>query len=148
MELYKQGKVSIGSNGLFKINGFEVNTGKMQCNCPDNTSRMQPCKHIFACLLFVKNRGKQKIEQLDSHGNSSTGSDSHSESNRTVKPKSKDALSKPVEAHNKDFDRQFTITRLATLNTATEILKTHRKPIELTDVVSIASQLEQWALDK
>lgn len=144
MELYKQGKVSIGSNGLFTVSGFyEVDIEKMQCGCPDYTTRKQACKHIFACLLFVKNRGKQRIEHLNSFGNSSTGSDSHSESNRTTEPKSKDTLNKPKEAHSKDFDRQGTITRLAVLNTATEILKTHRKSIELSNVISLASQLEQ-----
>jgi hypothetical protein len=64
-------------------------------------------------------------------------------------PKSepKHAPNKAQEAPSKDFDKQATNTRLATLNTATEILKTHRKPLELADVLSLASQLETWALD-
>jgi hypothetical protein len=39
-------------------------------------------------------------------------------------------------------------TRLAVLNSATEILKTHRKPVELNEVLSLASQLEIWAFGK
>jgi hypothetical protein len=39
-------------------------------------------------------------------------------------------------------------TRLAVLNTAIEILKTHRKPIELIDVLSLADKLKTWALEK
>ncbi len=115
LELYKQGKVSINSNGLFKVSGFEVDTEKMQCDCPDHRTRKQTCKHIFACLLFTKNRGKQTIEHLDGYSN---GCKPASEAKHTPK--------KLQEAHNKDLDKQATITRLATLNTATEILKTHK----------------------
>jgi hypothetical protein len=64
------------------------------------------------------------------------------------KTEPKDAPKKLQEGYYKDFDRQATIsssllpslsTRLAVLNTATEILKTYRKPIEFSDTVSIAS---------
>ncbi|MGE5444087.1 MAG: SWIM zinc finger family protein [Ignavibacteriales bacterium] len=134
MGLYKSGRVSIGPNGFFKVSGFQVDTEKMTCTCPDYRTRKEPCKHLFAAMLFVKNSGKQKIEGL----------------NGNPKTEPKDTANKPVEAQkqadNKPFDRQSNITRLAVLNTATEILKTHGKPVELTDVVSIASQLEQWAL--
>lgn len=37
---------------------------------------------------------------------------------------------------------------LAVLNTAIDVLSTHRKLIELTDVVSLATQPEKWELDK
>ncbi len=138
LELNKQGKVSIKNNGLFKVCGYyEVDTDKMVCNCPDHRTRNQPCKHIFASLLFTKNRGKQTIEHLDGYSN---GCKPASEAKHTPK--------KLQEAHNKDLDKQATITRLATLNTATEILKTHRKPVELNEVLSLASRLEMWALGK
>jgi hypothetical protein len=91
-------------------------------------------------LLFTKNRGKQTIEHLNGHTHGSNGNGTKPES------ETKDTSDKPQEVNNKDFDRQRTITRLAVLNTATEILKTHRKPIEFNDIVSIAAQLEKWAL--
>jgi hypothetical protein len=140
MDLYKSGRVSIGSNGFFKVSGFEVDTEKMQCECPDYRTRKQTCKHIFTCLLFVKNRGKQTIEHLDGHSNDSSG-------NSTKPPvvESKHTPNKAQEANSKDFNRQATITRLAIINSAIEVLKTHRKPIELTEVLSLASQLETWA---
>ena len=64
MGLYKSGRVSIGSNGFFKVSGFEVDTEKVQCECPDYKSRKEACKHLFAAMLFVKNRGKQIVEDL------------------------------------------------------------------------------------
>ncbi|MGE5444759.1 MAG: SWIM zinc finger family protein [Ignavibacteriales bacterium] len=124
--------MSIGSNGFFKVSGFEVDTEKMQCECPDYKTRKEACKHLLAAMLFVRNRRKQTIEDLDGYngnGNGSTHKDVES---------AKD-VSKP-------FDRQSTITRLAVLNTATEILKTHSKPIEFSDIVSLVAQLEKWAL--
>lgn len=63
-------------------------------------------------------------------------------------PELKEASNKPQDSPDKPFDRQSTITRLAVFNTATEILKTHRKPIEFGDIVSLAAQLEKWALGK
>jgi hypothetical protein len=58
MEIYKSGKVSINCDGLFKVCGYyEVDTDKMVCNCPDHRTRKQTCKHIFASMLFTKNRG-------------------------------------------------------------------------------------------
>jgi hypothetical protein len=52
------------------------------------------------------------------------------------------------EAHYKDFSRQATYhnPRLTVLNTAVELLKTHRRPMELAEVISLASQRETWAL--
>jgi hypothetical protein len=47
----------------------------------------------------------------------------------------------------RDFSSQSTI-RLAVLNPAKAILKTYRKPIELNEVISLASQLGPWALGK
>jgi hypothetical protein len=138
MELYKSGRVSINSNGLFKVSGFEVDTEKMQCECPDYKTRKQTCKHLFAAMLFVKNRGKQGIEHLNGFIDGSNGAKSESES--------KGASNNHQESNSKDFNRQSTITRLAVINTATEILKTYRKPIEFNDIVSLASQLEKWAL--
>ena len=43
-------------------------------------------------------------------------------------------------------DKDIRISRLAVLNTATEILKTHSHPITVEDVIEIAQELLQWAL--
>lgn len=64
MELYKSSRVSIFSNGFFRVSGFQVDTEKMQCDCPDYRTRKQTCKHLFAALLFVKNQGMKIIEDL------------------------------------------------------------------------------------
>lgn len=126
LELYKAGKVSIGNKGLSKVSGYcDVDTEKMTCTCcPDYKGRKEPCKHLFAAMLFVKNRGKQIIEGLEnSHAGIKNGSGANPQ------PESKEVPDKPQEAHSKEFDRQATyITRLAVLNTATEILKIHRNP--------------------
>ncbi len=142
MELYRQGKESINCDGLFKVCGYyEVDTDKMVCNCPDHSTRKQLCKYIFASLLFTNNRGKQTIEHLEGHSHDSNGNGAKSEN------EPRNGTNKSQEAQIKDFNRQTTITtRLAVLNTATEILKTHRKPVELNEVLSLASQLEIWAL--
>lgn len=139
MELYESGRVSIGPNGLFKVSGFEVDTEGMQCDCPDHRTRKQTCKHLFAAMLFVKNRGKQTIQHLNGFDYDSNGNGSK------PYPESKNTPNKTQEAHTKEFDRQARITRLAVLNAATEILKTHRKPIEFDDILSIAAELEKWA---
>lgn len=143
LELYKSGRVSIGANGFFKVSGFEVDTEKMQCECPDYRTRKQTCKHLFAAMLFVKNRGKQTIEHLNGHSNDSNGNG--------VKPEfeSKHTPNKAQEAHSKDFDKRASnYTGLAVINSAIELLKTHKKPIELNEVLSLAFRLEQWALEK
>ncbi|MGE5443637.1 MAG: hypothetical protein ACM3SR_03435 [Ignavibacteriales bacterium] len=131
MVLYKSGRVSISSNGLFIVSGYyEADTEKMTCTCPDYRTRKEPCKYLFAAMLFIKNRGKATIEHLEGHSN---GAKSESDD-------------KPKEAHSRDFNRQATITRLAVLNTATEILKTHNRQISFDDVVALADRLEAWAL--
>jgi hypothetical protein len=108
MEIYKSGKVSINCDGLFKVCGYyEVDTDKMVCNCPDHRTRKQTCKHIFASMLFTKNRGKQTIEHLDGYSNDN-GIKSNSQS--SSEPESKQHSNKPTEAHSKEFDRQSTIT--------------------------------------
>lgn len=106
LELYREGKVSIGSIGLFKVSGFEVDTVRMQYECPDHKTRKQTCKHLFACLLFVQNRGKQQIEHLDGHCNGPNGNGAKSE------PEPKHTPNKAQETHSKGFDKQATITRL------------------------------------
>jgi hypothetical protein len=139
MELYKSGRVCIGSYGFFKVSGFQVDTEKMECECPDYRTRKQTCKHIFAAMLFLKNRGKQTIEHLNGFSKGSNGPKSE--------PEPKYTPNKAQEAHSKDFNRQATITtRLAVLDTATEILKTHNKPITAESLFKVASQLEKWAL--
>ncbi|MGE5444548.1 MAG: hypothetical protein ACM3SR_08095 [Ignavibacteriales bacterium] len=139
MELYKSGRVSIGANGLFKVSGYyECDTEKMSCTCPDYRTRKESCKHLFAAMLFVKNRGKESIENLEGHSN---GAPSEQPSNKPT-----DTPNSATEARSKDFDKQAVITRLATINSAIEALKTHSKPIKFNDIVSLAAQLEQWAL--
>jgi hypothetical protein len=104
MELYKSGRVSIVSNGFFKVSGFQVDTEKMQCDCPDYRTRKQTCKHIFAAMLFAKNRGKATIEHLVGHSNSTNGNGAKS------CPESKNAPNKSQEANSKDFNKQTTIS--------------------------------------
>ncbi|MGE5444571.1 MAG: SWIM zinc finger family protein [Ignavibacteriales bacterium] len=73
--LYKSSRVSIGSNGLFKVSGYyEVDTERMTCTCPDYKTRKEACKHLFAAMLFVKNRGKQRIEDLEGFNGNGNGS--------------------------------------------------------------------------
>lgn len=153
LELYKSRKVSIGDKGLFKVSGYyDVDTEKMTCTCPDYRTRKETCKHLYASMLFTKNRGKQTVEHLDEVNcryvtTNSNGNSSHKDT-ESIKDPSKNHATKPQEAHSKDFSRQSTITRLAVINSAIELLKTHRKPIELAEVISLASQLETWALSK
>jgi hypothetical protein len=118
--------VSIGPNGLFNVSGFQVNTEKTLCNCPDYQNRHEPCKHYFAAREFQKNGCKVDLELTQETACGKSG-----------------LSGKRVETR---FDKQSTITRLAVLNTATEMLKTHRKAIELNEVVFLACQLEKWAL--
>jgi hypothetical protein len=135
MDLYKSGRVSIGANGFFKVSGFEVDTEKMQCECPDYRTRKQTCKHIFAAMLFVKSRGKQTIEHLDDHNNGFNGDGANPVT------QSKHTHNKLQEANSKEFNRQATITRLAVINSAIELLKTHRKPIELCKSLTLKVDL-------
>jgi SWIM zinc finger len=133
MRLYEEGKVKIRSNGLFKVSGYyDTDPENMTCGCPDYKKRKEACKHLFAAMLFVKNRGRVTIENLEGFNGNGNGS-----THKAVES-AKDAP--------KHLDRQSTITRLAVLNTATEILKTHRKAIDTAEVISFASQLERWAL--
>jgi hypothetical protein len=62
--LYKSGRVSICPNGLFKVSGFEVDTERVQCECPDDKTRKESCEHLFTAMLFVKNRGKEGLNTL------------------------------------------------------------------------------------
>ena len=80
---------------------------KWTVTVPDNRTRKQPCKHIFASLLFSKNRGKQTIEHLDGHSNGN-GNGIKSNSQSKSEPESKQHSNKPIEAHSKEFDRQST----------------------------------------
>ena len=62
MELHKSGRVSTGSNGLFKVSDiYEVDTERMACDCPDYKTRKRTCKHIFVCLVLTKNRGSRLL---------------------------------------------------------------------------------------
>ena len=143
MELYKSGKVSIGDNGLFRVSGYyEVDTEKMTCTCPDYQKRHEPCKHVFAACLYVKYHSKESVEHFDGHVINSNGA--------KVQPETKEPSPKPLPldakaAQGKDFNRQATITRLAVINSAIEIVKTWGKPVEFSVVISLASELEKWA---
>lgn len=51
----------------------------------------------------------------------------------------------PSEARKKrEVERQVVITRLACLNTATEVLKSHAKPIMSETLFKTARELEDW----
>src|SRR5574340_659609 len=99
----------------------------MRCKCPDNAHTKRACKHIFASLAYIKAR-------YNGNGNVGAPKDLERDKNN----------SRPKGDNSKNFDRQSTITRLAVLNTATEILKTYRQPIELEDVFSLARELHAW----
>lgn len=120
-----------------KVSGLQVHTEKMQCEWPDYKTRKEPCKHLFAAMLLVKDRGEQTVEHLEGFNETDIG---------TTKPESKEPSHNLKEVHSNECHRQATITRVAVINSAIELLKTHRKPIELTDVLSLTSQPEQWAL--
>lgn len=93
-ELYKEGKVRVGSNGLFKVSSYyEADTEKMTCTCPDYKTSKEACKHLFASMLFVKIRGKSKIEHLDGHIISP-------DNNARAESESKQPADKLQEAHN------------------------------------------------
>lgn len=49
-----------------------------------------------------------------------------------------------AEKGKRSFDRQVIVTRLACLNTATEILKSHTKPITSKGLFKVAKELEGW----
>ncbi len=102
----------------------------------------------LACVSFVNPKPHLIVERANIYGQDICQRFGQS------KPKSepKHTPNKAQEAPSKDFNGQTAIppttpTWLAVLNTATEILKTQRKPIELTDVLSPSSQLETWVLD-
>ncbi|HEX3034669.1 MAG TPA: SWIM zinc finger family protein [Thermodesulfobacteriota bacterium] len=122
-ELYKSGAVTIGRDGCFHVNSYLVDVEKVWCECPDYQHRKQPCKHFYAVRAFQK------------YGKPEASSENGSE--------------KQMKANNKNFDKQTTITtRLAVLNTATEILKTHQRPVVLEELLSLAEKLEIWALGR
>jgi len=49
-----------------------------------------------------------------------------------------------TDRQKREADRQVVITRLAVLNTATEILKTRSKPITSEELFKISEMLEEW----
>lgn len=120
MELYRQGKVRIDSNGYFKVSGYQVDTEKVNCRCPDYQKYKKPCKHLYSVFAF------QKHGKPDSHTTMTIGDNSHDT--------------------RENVNKQRTITRLAVLNTATAILSTHPEPVKLKHVLSLAAHLEHWAL--
>ena len=48
------------------------------------------------------------------------------------------------EKEKREVERQVVITRLACLNTATEVLKSHTKPITSKGLFKVAKELEDW----
>ena len=137
MELYRQGKVSIGKDGYYKVNGFTVDTERVKCECPDYRSRRQACKHYFAACFFQKNRGKVKIEHLN-------GFEDNKGFNPNPETPSKSETN--TKSNSISYDKQRVITRLACLNTAVEVLKTNGESIQSESLFETARQLEQWAL--
>jgi hypothetical protein len=136
LELCRQGRVSIAPNGDFLVNGYLVDTERVKCECPDHKTWKGVCKHYYAARVFQKNgcnvvNGKVHTN-VNGNGTKSAIEPKHTTNN--------------VQAHYKGFDRQATITRVAVLNTATEILKTHNRQISFDDVVALAGRLEAWAL--
>lgn len=49
-----------------------------------------------------------------------------------------------IEREKREVERQVVITRLACLNTATEVLKSHAKPIMSETLFKTARELEDW----
>lgn len=49
-----------------------------------------------------------------------------------------------TEKKKREIERQVVITRLACLNTATEVLKSHTKPIPSKSLFKVAKELEDW----
>ncbi|GBD38170.1 hypothetical protein HRbin37_00415 [bacterium HR37] len=49
-----------------------------------------------------------------------------------------------TEKRKRDLERQIVVTRLACLNTATEILKSHARPIKAKSLFRVAEELENW----
>ena len=49
-----------------------------------------------------------------------------------------------IEKEKREVERQVVITRLACLNTATEVLKSHAKPITSENLFKVAEKLEDW----
>lgn len=164
-ELYKAGAVKIGADGYFHVNGFKVDTDTIRCECKDFTFRKKACKHIYASIAYQKARqngnGNGSTPKDNGKGNGNGNGANGKEpmdwiteisnmpsSYDKPQPGIKEPSDKAKQGPGKALDRQATITRLAVLNTATEVLKTHRKPIELTEILSLASELEAWALGR
>jgi hypothetical protein len=101
----------------------------MRCKCPDNAHTKRPCKPIFAALAYIRARY---------NGDVNVGAHKDVE---LVKNNPR-----PKGDYGKKLDRQSTITRLAVLNTATEILKSQQQPVSFDEVVALAGRLEVWAL--
>ena len=51
-----------------------------------------------------------------------------------------------TKPNSMSYNKQRVIRRLACLNIAVEVLKTHSDPIESEALFETAKQLEQWAL--
>jgi hypothetical protein len=49
-----------------------------------------------------------------------------------------------IEREKREVERQVVITRLACLNTATEVLKSHARPITSETLFEVARELEDW----
>lgn len=100
----------------------------MQFECPDYKTWKDSCKHLFAAMLFIKNTGKQTTEGLNGfNGNVAHAVQSDLAPERQTE--SKENVSKLAQCNvphlePKPFDRHRMVTRLAVLNTATDIAKT------------------------
>jgi hypothetical protein len=110
MESYRDGNVKLGSNGLFKVSGYyEADTERMTCSCPDYKTRKEACQHLFTAKLFVKNRNRTVIQDLDGF--------TWVDEMRDMQPEAKDNVSLVAQSNPKKlvpqgepkpFDRQST----------------------------------------
>ena len=130
IELYKEGKVSITSSGLYKVNGYLVDLRTpIECECPDFTNRHEACKHIFAAKQYDKHRGKVEVTK-----------DSKPENSPQNTPENQ------LKGNREAFSQERVNTRVSLIDSAIEMLKTHGHPIEPEEVFFLASRLEKWAL--
>ena len=132
IELYKEGKVSITKDGLYKVNGYLVDLSTpIECECPDFTNRHNACKHIYAAKMF----DKERMKTLSEKNTNSENSPSNTHENQ-------------LEANSEAFSQERVNTRVALIGHVVELLKTHPNPVEFEEVLFLVSRLEKWALGK
>jgi SWIM zinc finger len=76
LAIYYQGRISIGTDGRFLVDGFRIDPDRVSCECPEFRKDAIPCPHFYAASLFQK-KGKpktvtQKVAERNGHGKPST----------------------------------------------------------------------------